>query len=723
MNDLGLTLAWLAVQVTLVLVPALSLYALAARRSPAAGAWVAALSLGLVVMLSASALLPGIRRGRRAGNEQPAATSRPAVAATPAGASSETRHDTSRPPTDRNRSFAGWRAAWARFERGAAEPAARCRPWGGVLAAVALAGTATGLLRLVLGLGAVVACRRRGRAVDDPEMTGLLGELRGAVGCRAPVELREVPDLVGPATAGWRRPVVLLPDDWRSWDESERRAVLAHELAHVVRGDYAAGLLARLAVALNSYHPLVLWTAGQLRLQQELAADALGARHAGGSEAYLVALSRLALRQDERSPCWPARAFLPARGTLIRRIAMLSDPNRTGTFDRPWTAARRLSAALFLLGVTAAVATLRGPARGSVDGAPAAKAAAPDAGPSIPPLYLRDGMNGVIVLRPAAASRHAGMDRLVRLLVQENPLGIDLSSLAKELKVDTSRPGFLKLGVEDLDWVTFGLGFGRGKNSERTDLHAFMLSVPVVRTVAPFDWLAYLRQWRFEFAEAREGGRPYYRVLGPWKEILGPDPCVYLPDDRTLIVDSEAAIRKLARGEAPASCADLLVADWARACRSLFAVAILNENGSFAKSYDLSRPDDAAVLSLFKGVDRWIFSVDDAEPLALRASAACRDADAGRAVALTIDSLLKLATGALEHPDPADLAVDANARADRMCKALLAGLRVRRSDRSVDVRAEGFGTLADLASIVEGDVGEAKPTGRDGGGDSKGPKR
>ena len=86
-------------------------------------------------------------------------------------------------------------------------------------------------------------------------MIGLLDELRGAMGCRRPVELREVPDLTSPATAGWRRPVILLPDDWRSWDDSERRAVLAHELAHIVRGDYAAGLLARLAVALERLSP------------------------------------------------------------------------------------------------------------------------------------------------------------------------------------------------------------------------------------------------------------------------------------------------------------------------------------------------------------------------------------------------------------------------------------------------------------------------------------
>ncbi len=84
MNDLGLTLAWLAVQVSLVLVPAAALCALAARRSPSAGAWAASLSLGLVVTLNAVAFLPDIGGvGRVAENDRIAVMPRPADAAAP----------------------------------------------------------------------------------------------------------------------------------------------------------------------------------------------------------------------------------------------------------------------------------------------------------------------------------------------------------------------------------------------------------------------------------------------------------------------------------------------------------------------------------------------------------------------------------------------------------------------------------------------------------------
>ena len=59
MNELGIALAWLAVQVTIVVVPALALHASASRRGPASGAWVAVVSLGLIALLCVVGLIAG----------------------------------------------------------------------------------------------------------------------------------------------------------------------------------------------------------------------------------------------------------------------------------------------------------------------------------------------------------------------------------------------------------------------------------------------------------------------------------------------------------------------------------------------------------------------------------------------------------------------------------------------------------------------------------------
>src|SRR5262249_43771761 len=153
--------------------------------------------------------------------------------------------------------------------------------------------------------------------------------LRVESSCRVPVGLRESADIGSAATIGWRQPLVLLPSDWRTWNWEERRAVLAHELAHIRRRDYPLWLLARLSVALHFYNPLAHWLANQLQLQQELAADADSAASMGGARAYLQAVARLALRQDRWLRCWPARAFLAAGGTWKSRIAMLQRQNPT----------------------------------------------------------------------------------------------------------------------------------------------------------------------------------------------------------------------------------------------------------------------------------------------------------------------------------------------------------------------------------------------------------
>src|SRR5262249_44630665 len=87
-----------------------------------------------------------------------------------------------------------------------------------VVAAVFLTGLTVGVGRLSLGLWAVHRYRRAGRRIDDPTLNELTAELQKSLGCRRHVVLSECPNLSGPATAGWLRPVLLLPASWREWD-------------------------------------------------------------------------------------------------------------------------------------------------------------------------------------------------------------------------------------------------------------------------------------------------------------------------------------------------------------------------------------------------------------------------------------------------------------------------------------------------------------------------
>ncbi len=709
MNDLGADLAWIAVQVAILTVPCLVAQALASRRGPSSGAWVATLSLGLVVLMNLHGLivLTGWR-GASAMNRPPSSP--------PGVASVESAVTRSRPVTvadGPSSTGTAWdlstlRQAWSRLGRGAATPVEKCRPWGAALAAGALAGTALGLIRLAAGVHAIRDCRRRSWAIDEPGMLRLLTDLRQAMSCPLAVELRQTAELSTPATAGWRRPWIFLPEDWRSWDDIERRAVLAHELAHIRRGDYPVGLLARFALALNFHQPLLYRVAGRLRLQQEQAADALAAQFAGGRATYLVALATLALKQDGPIPCWPLRTFLPGRGILIRRIAMLRDQNESRASDQPLSRTWRAVTAGSLLSLTFGVTALRGPTR-AVAGAPTAEAPAsvPAALTAIEVPYIRNGMDGIVAIRPASIHRHAGTQLADRDLLSDG-LGMDLADLAKILKVDSAAPGFRKLHWEEIEWVAANVLFGRGRNAQSNNLHSIEFGSLTVRAVGPFDWPAFLRQWNFGLEEVREGGRTFYRIVDPMKDLIPPDSCVYILDERTAVFDREKEIRALAGGKVAPLPDYLRGPDWERASRGLLAVAVGNRDGAFAKSFDLGRPEDAVVLTLFQGLDRWTLGVADADPIALHAVGDCLGDDSAAAITGAMLSLLKQGQQGLEHPDPKYLAMKGHQRAHDMAKALLTNLDVRSSGHRVEIRGTDFGTLADFATYLHDEAEEAK---------------
>ncbi len=182
-----------------------------------------------------------------------------------------------------------------------------------------------GLIRVIGGLWAVRHFVRTSRPLNSPELLEQVDLLRAEMGCRSPVEIRECPHLATAATVGWRHPVILLSESWQTWTETQLRSVLAHEIAHITRGDFLATVAAQVGVVLHFYHPLVHWLANRLRLEQELAADALAAQVVGGSRAYLNAIGELALKQTEEPVGWPAHPFLPTRRTFLRRIEMLRD--------------------------------------------------------------------------------------------------------------------------------------------------------------------------------------------------------------------------------------------------------------------------------------------------------------------------------------------------------------------------------------------------------------
>ena len=182
-----------------------------------------------------------------------------------------------------------------------------------------------GLVRLVVGLWAVYGLRKRATELDEPELTLTLLQLGKRLGITNPsaIKLLESSEISTAATIGWWRPSILLPSEWRQWNESERATTIAHELAHISTSDFAKNLVAQFALAINYFNPLVHWLGRELRVAQELGADAKASVVNGNRSDYLMTMAEMALKQDTTQLGWLAQPFLPTRRTFLRRIEML----------------------------------------------------------------------------------------------------------------------------------------------------------------------------------------------------------------------------------------------------------------------------------------------------------------------------------------------------------------------------------------------------------------
>ena len=67
-----------------------------------------------------------------------------------------------------------------------------------------------------------------------------------------------------PCTAGWIRPVILLPDEYSTWSRERLEVVLLHEMSHIRRMDIVPHLLSEVARVIYWFNPLVWLAAARL---------------------------------------------------------------------------------------------------------------------------------------------------------------------------------------------------------------------------------------------------------------------------------------------------------------------------------------------------------------------------------------------------------------------------------------------------------------------------
>ena len=159
--------------------------------------------------------------------------------------------------------------------------------WPALLAALYLMAAVGFLVRLLAGFR---QCRRllfQSGTVRDERALLLLQDLAAAHSISWPLpRLCASRAVAVPITIGAQEPAILLPADWQSWDDWKLRAVLAHELAHIWRGDWLVTVAASVNRCIFWFHPLAWWLERRLSALAEDACDEAALLSTGDAPRY-----------------------------------------------------------------------------------------------------------------------------------------------------------------------------------------------------------------------------------------------------------------------------------------------------------------------------------------------------------------------------------------------------------------------------------------------------
>ncbi len=141
---------------------------------------------------------------------------------------------------------------------------------------------------------------RHAGLVEIPEQVrDSFERLSQRIGIKRHIELYVCPRISGPLAMGVFRSLVLLPASaLTALSPDQLEVVLAHELAHIRRGDYLWNMIQTMVETLFFFHPAVWWVSNNLRQQRELCCDDVALACCSDPVVYATALLRL---EEQRS--------------------------------------------------------------------------------------------------------------------------------------------------------------------------------------------------------------------------------------------------------------------------------------------------------------------------------------------------------------------------------------------------------------------------------------
>jgi outer membrane protein assembly factor BamB/beta-lactamase regulating signal transducer with metallopeptidase domain len=187
---------------------------------------------------------------------------------------------------------------------------------------------------------------RGARLLADPSFRDWTDGLCKKLGLVGRIDILSAAGVKTPLSWGFFKPVVLLPAGAEAWPKAKLRVVLLHELAHVRRRDCMTQTLARAAMALNWFNPLVWLAMRRIVAEREMACDDMVLNRGLQPTVYADYLLEIAREVGKVSSASFAAITMARRSQLEGRLLSILDD---GMNRRPVASFARSAAVLAAL--------------------------------------------------------------------------------------------------------------------------------------------------------------------------------------------------------------------------------------------------------------------------------------------------------------------------------------------------------------------------------------
>jgi beta-lactamase regulating signal transducer with metallopeptidase domain len=200
-----------------------------------------------------------------------------------------------------------------------------------IIVTVWFMGVVAFLLKILGGISYVYYIRNRMNFPADEYWQETLDGLRQKIKLNQYVELVESALVRSPIVVGHIKPMILFPiGAINRLSHQEVEAILAHELAHVIRHDYIFNIIQNVIEALFYFHPAVWWLSSQIRTERENCCDDVAISICGNAVTYaksLVSVQEMAYYSPQLAMAFAGKSR--KKQLLLRIQRILEHPKST----------------------------------------------------------------------------------------------------------------------------------------------------------------------------------------------------------------------------------------------------------------------------------------------------------------------------------------------------------------------------------------------------------